>query len=109
MKKDSLGMSGERGERSQVARRLQQHPLPRAAGDTRSLRSAASPLWEHFQAALLMRDQNQLTAGAEGEPRAHSSGEGHQEKLQPCLRAFLPRTAGSRDAEILTPQHLDIK
>lgn len=67
------------------------------------------PLWELFQASLLMRDQNQLTAVAEGEPRAHSSGEGHKEKLLPWLIGFQAQAAGSWDEEILVLQHRDIK
>lgn len=103
-------MSGDQRETSQVAQRLAASP---AMGPWRHMLTEGAccppPLWELFQASLLMRDQNQLTAVAEGEPRAHTSGEGHKEKLLPWLIGFQPQAAGSWDEEILVLQHHDIK
>lgn len=92
-----------------------QHLLPRAAGDTCSLKEPAALGLLHYTSLGALpghsanEGQKQLTAVTEEEPRAHSSGEGHKGKLLPSLIGFLPHAAGSWNEEILVLQHLDMK
>lgn len=85
-----------------------QHPLPQASGDTCSLwEPAAFPLFG--STSSFSANEGPKPAHSRDRRGAQSSGDGHKEKLLPCLICFLPHTAGSWDVEILVLQHLDIK
>jgi len=79
-------MSGDRGERTQVAQALAASPSLVLRGTCSPTEPAVfPPVRAQFQAILLMCDQNQVTVVAGGEPRDRQPRVGHKEMLLPWL------------------------
>lgn len=88
-------MPGDWGERTHVSQMLAASPV---TGPWRHTLTdwafCLPPLWGHFQANLLMGDQNQLTAVAEGEPRDQQPRRGVQGEADAMAIVFQPPGCG---------------
>lgn len=104
-------MSGDQGEMPHVAQPLAASPATGPWGHMLTARARClSPLGGHFQATLLMSNQNQLTAVSEGEPRDQQPRRGAQVEAAAMVIIFQPPApAGTQEGEILLLQHLGIK